>query len=114
MAPKRVLVEKHGRHAPAPKGYVAATYDALTSPENASVVRSIAVFGVSHLFGNYAYVSDLDTDEIMSRFCTLEALLTLRRLPSLFSRAPSANFFCLRRPPLHTQSLWLKLTNAAL
>ncbi|TQW00128.1 hypothetical protein IF1G_00059 [Cordyceps javanica] len=45
MAPKRVLVEKHGRHAPAPKGYVAATYDALTSPENASVVRSIAVFG---------------------------------------------------------------------
>lgn len=49
MAPKRVLVEKQGRRAPAPKGYIASTYDTLTSPDNASVVRSIAVFGVSRL-----------------------------------------------------------------
>lgn len=47
MPPKRVLVEKQGRRAAAPKGYIASTYDTLTSPENASVVRSIAVFGVS-------------------------------------------------------------------
>ncbi len=47
MAPKRVLAEKQGRRAAAPKGYIASTYDTLTSPENASVVRSIAIFGVS-------------------------------------------------------------------
>ncbi|ATY62677.1 TOM core complex subunit Tom6 [Cordyceps militaris] len=50
MPPKRVLGEKHGRHAAAPKGYIAATYDTLTSPDNASVVRSIAVFGAAVAF----------------------------------------------------------------
>lgn len=50
MAPnRRVLVEKQGRRGAAPKGYIASTYDALTSPDNASVVRSIALFGVSDL-----------------------------------------------------------------
>ncbi|KAK8148586.1 hypothetical protein MY10362_003807 [Beauveria mimosiformis] len=47
MAPKKVLVERQGRRAAAPKGYIASTYDTLTSPENASVVRSIAVFGAA-------------------------------------------------------------------
>lgn len=46
MAPKRVLVEKQGRRGAAPKGFIASTYDTLTSPDNASVVRSVAVFGV--------------------------------------------------------------------
>lgn len=49
MPPKqqRVLVERAGRRGAAPKGMVASTYEALTSPENASVVRSITIFGVS-------------------------------------------------------------------
>ena len=49
MGPRqqRVLVERAGRRGAQPKGMVASTYDALTSPENASVVRSIAIFGVS-------------------------------------------------------------------
>lgn len=48
MGPRqqRVLVERAGRRGAQPKGMVASTYDALTSPENASVVRSIAIFGV--------------------------------------------------------------------
>ncbi|TVY29686.1 hypothetical protein LHYA1_G000862 [Lachnellula hyalina] len=31
----------------APKGYFASTYNTLTAPENASVVRSVAVFGAA-------------------------------------------------------------------
>ncbi|KAL2753961.1 hypothetical protein ACRALDRAFT_1062938 [Sodiomyces alcalophilus JCM 7366] len=51
MAPKRILVERSGssRHRQ-PKGAIASTYDALTSPENASIVRSIAIFGASVAF----------------------------------------------------------------
>ncbi|KAI1336472.1 hypothetical protein F5Y15DRAFT_418781 [Xylariaceae sp. FL0016] len=45
MPPKRVLVEPAGGRSRAPKGFFASTYAALTSPENASVVRSVAVFG---------------------------------------------------------------------
>jgi hypothetical protein len=49
MAPKstRVVVERADRRRPAPKGYFGQTYEALTAPENASVVRSVAIFGVS-------------------------------------------------------------------
>jgi hypothetical protein len=49
MPPKqqRILVEKATPRRAAPKGYFASTYNTLTSPENASVVRSVAVFGVS-------------------------------------------------------------------
>lgn len=51
MAPKaqRVLVERAGgrRVGAAQKGYFGQAYEAVTSSENASVVRSIAVFGVS-------------------------------------------------------------------
>ncbi|KAI2602516.1 hypothetical protein GGR54DRAFT_644932 [Hypoxylon sp. NC1633] len=43
MAPKRVA----GR---ANKGYISFTYEALTSPENASVVRSVALFGAAVAF----------------------------------------------------------------
>ncbi|KAI1170981.1 hypothetical protein F4777DRAFT_567093 [Nemania sp. FL0916] len=47
MAPKRILVEPSGhRSRGAPKGVVASVYGALTSPENASVVKSVAIFGV--------------------------------------------------------------------
>ncbi|KAI1398284.1 putative TOM core complex subunit Tom6 [Hypoxylon fuscum] len=43
MPPKRVT----GR---ANKGVVGSTYEAITSPENASVVRSVAVFGAAVAF----------------------------------------------------------------
>lgn len=44
-APKRIASEKPSRRAP--KGIVGSTYETLTSPDNAAVVRSIAAFGVS-------------------------------------------------------------------
>ncbi|GAB0132905.1 hypothetical protein EsDP_00001326 [Epichloe bromicola] len=44
MAPKRIHGEKPRR---APKGFLASTYDTLTSPDNAAVVRSIAMFGAA-------------------------------------------------------------------
>ncbi|KAI1032922.1 hypothetical protein LB504_006330 [Fusarium proliferatum] len=44
MPPKRIQVEPRGRRAP--KGFIGSTYDALTSPDNAAVVRSIAIFGL--------------------------------------------------------------------
>lgn len=44
MQPKRIQVERSGRRAP--KGVIASTYDTLTSPDNAAVVRSVALFGV--------------------------------------------------------------------
>ena len=51
MPPKqqRVVVERADRRRPnsAPKGYIGQVYGTLTAPENASVVRSIAIFGVS-------------------------------------------------------------------
>jgi len=52
MAPKqqRVIVQKADPRRPAPKGYFSSAYGTLTSPENASVVRSIAVFGVGFLY----------------------------------------------------------------
>jgi len=79
MAPKqqRITVEKAGsRRGGPPKGYVANVYESLTSPENASVVKSVAIFGVclSHLdsrsgriydWGHYAQRDDCraGTDE---------------------------------------------------
>lgn len=51
MPPKqqRVVVERADRRRPnsAPKGYVGQAYGTLTAPENATVVRSIAIFGVN-------------------------------------------------------------------
>ncbi len=51
MPPKqqRVVVERADRRRPnsAPKGYIGQAYSTLTAPENASVVRSVAIFGVS-------------------------------------------------------------------
>ncbi|KAH7313796.1 hypothetical protein B0I35DRAFT_480454 [Stachybotrys elegans] len=48
MPVKRVQDRSAGRRAP--RGVVGATYDTLTSPENAAVVRSIAIFGVAVTF----------------------------------------------------------------
>lgn len=50
MAPKqqRIVVQKADPRRPAPKGYFSTAYSTLTSPENASVVRSVAVFGVCY------------------------------------------------------------------
>merc|ERR1711939_1282452 len=50
MAPKRVQVARADARRPAPKGYDSNVYNTLTSPENASVVRSVAVFGVAIAF----------------------------------------------------------------
>ncbi|OBU00568.1 hypothetical protein VE01_01185 [Pseudogymnoascus verrucosus] len=54
MPPKtqRVLVERAGggRRLGAQRGYLGQAYEAVTSSENASVVRSIAVFGVAVAF----------------------------------------------------------------
>ncbi|KAM0186158.1 hypothetical protein ACHAPI_011848 [Fusarium lateritium] len=46
--PKRINVGGPGRRAP--KGVIGSTYDALTSSENAAVVRSIAIFGAAVTF----------------------------------------------------------------
>ena len=47
MPPKRITVEQGGSYRQkAPQGVLKSTYSALTSPENASVVRSIAMFAV--------------------------------------------------------------------
>ncbi|KAI1822150.1 TOM core complex subunit Tom6 [Xylaria intraflava] len=48
MAPKRLAGEPRSR-APQ-KSFISSTYSALTSPENASVVRSVAVFGAAIAF----------------------------------------------------------------
>ncbi|KAK4081126.1 uncharacterized protein Triagg1_2658 [Trichoderma aggressivum f. europaeum] len=48
MPPKRIYGEKGGRRAP--KGFVASTYETLTSAENAAFVRSIAIFGAAVTF----------------------------------------------------------------
>ncbi|KAI0907908.1 TOM core complex subunit Tom6 [Ustulina deusta] len=47
MAPKRVFIESGTPRSRAPKGVIASTYSALTSPENASVVKSVAIFGAA-------------------------------------------------------------------
>ncbi|KAI1814421.1 hypothetical protein GGS20DRAFT_548540 [Poronia punctata] len=49
MPARRVIVEPAGSRR-APKGAIASTYSALTSPENAPVVRSVAVFGAAIAF----------------------------------------------------------------
>ncbi|KAH8646760.1 putative TOM core complex subunit Tom6 [Xylariales sp. PMI_506] len=51
MAPKGQIA---GR--PQSKGLLSSTYEAVTSPENASVVRSVAVFGatVAFLYSSWA------------------------------------------------------------
>lgn len=49
MPPKRVLVEKAGPPAPRrgpPKSYAQTAYHALTSSDNASVVKAVGIFGV--------------------------------------------------------------------
>lgn len=47
MAPKQQRIQVSSSRGRQPKSVFTNTYEALTSPENASVVRSIAVFGVS-------------------------------------------------------------------
>jgi hypothetical protein len=46
MPPKRIVIEPASSRSRAPKGVIASTYSALTSSENASVVKSVAIFGV--------------------------------------------------------------------
>ncbi|KAI1091254.1 putative TOM core complex subunit Tom6 [Rostrohypoxylon terebratum] len=42
MPPKRI-----GGGRPSNKGFVSSTYETITSPENAAVARSIAIFGAA-------------------------------------------------------------------
>ncbi len=47
MPPKKVTIEgARPRRRASKGGYLRVTYDTITSPENASVVRSVAIFGV--------------------------------------------------------------------
>lgn len=46
MPPKKVYVQPASSRRQ-PKGFFASTYDSLTSPENSSMVKAIASFGVS-------------------------------------------------------------------
>ncbi|KAK1715080.1 uncharacterized protein BDZ83DRAFT_635962 [Colletotrichum acutatum] len=48
MPAKRIVVQRDSQRSRQPKGYFRSTYDALTSSENAPIVRSVAIFGVSH------------------------------------------------------------------
>ncbi|CAJ2502991.1 Uu.00g103850.m01.CDS01 [Anthostomella pinea] len=50
MPPRRVMVESSSSRSRAPKSFFWNTYETLTSPDNASVVRSVAVFGASVAF----------------------------------------------------------------
>lgn len=50
MPPKRIAVQP-ARRGQQPKGYFSSIYHGLTSEENASVVISVALFGVSVLPG---------------------------------------------------------------
>lgn len=50
MPPKRTIPVQPRSHLPPPSpagNRLTSTYRALTAPENASVVRSVAIFGVS-------------------------------------------------------------------
>lgn len=49
MAPKRVAVSNSARPQ---KGFLSTVYDEATNPENATIVRSLLVFGVCLLFAN--------------------------------------------------------------
>lgn len=51
MPSKRIVVERGSRSQP--KGYMASTYEMLTSSENAAVVRSFGLFGVSRILCAY-------------------------------------------------------------
>ena len=69
MPARRIQVESGGRRgAPAPKGMFASAYDSLTSPDNASMVRSVAVFGVCFA----CYLSLSPPSSLCSPFATLE------------------------------------------
>jgi hypothetical protein len=48
MPPKKVYIQPASSRRQ-PKGFFASTYDSLTSPENSSMVKAIASFGVSLL-----------------------------------------------------------------
>ncbi|OLN81152.1 hypothetical protein CCHL11_09549 [Colletotrichum chlorophyti] len=50
MPAKRIVVERGNPRSRQPKGYFRSTYDALTSSENAPIVRSIAIFGAAVTF----------------------------------------------------------------
>lgn len=50
MPPKRIAVQP-ARRGQQPKGYFSSIYHGLTSEENASVVISVALFGVSVIPG---------------------------------------------------------------
>ncbi|KAH6962290.1 hypothetical protein BKA56DRAFT_679799 [Ilyonectria sp. MPI-CAGE-AT-0026] len=68
MAPKRIAIERSSRRAP--KGFLGATYDALTSSDNAAVVRSIGIFGIAVTFlasswGEILLPPSLDDKKIM-------------------------------------------------
>lgn len=56
MPPKRIQVQPPTRRGQ-PKGYFGSVYHTLTSEENASVVLSVAMFGVRTTHQSFPYLS---------------------------------------------------------
>lgn len=57
--PGQIIQPAGGPRRTANKGFIRSTYAALTSSENASVIRSIAVFGVRHFdLSSFSYYFD--------------------------------------------------------
>lgn len=48
MPAKRIPAS--GQRGRQPKGFFASTYDTLTEPENATIVRSVVIFGAAVTF----------------------------------------------------------------
>ncbi|KAL4869699.1 hypothetical protein BDV12DRAFT_167503 [Aspergillus spectabilis] len=52
------------------KGFLSAAYEQITAPDNATIVRSILVFGVRHIFPDYLVIIRFST---MLTFLSLQA-----------------------------------------
>jgi hypothetical protein len=101
MAPKqqRVVVERADRRRTTnkSKGFVGQTYETLTSPENASVVRSVVVFGVCW-------------DKTCGLLIRSDAH-TLNRLLWLSSRAAGASSCCRRESHYYFDIFYARIDN---
>ncbi|KAE8385004.1 hypothetical protein BDV23DRAFT_165773 [Aspergillus alliaceus] len=85
MAPRQRVVSAHQE-----KSFFSAAYDEVTHPENATIVRSVLVFGVSpYLFNSSVYSicqgDDSDCSPITGR-CRFPLQLPKRTSPPSVSR----------------------------
>lgn len=89
MPPKKVYIQSAGSRRQ-PKGFIASTYDSLTSPENSSMVKAIASFAVSSMPSAPAVPP-------LHRSCSIPNADLLPRSASLSLRARGASFCFLRK-----------------